>query len=77
MNNRNLKDFSVNIANAERLREKVPADCLFVAESGVSGPEDAERIRRSGADAALVGEALMRAKDKKAMLNAMRARRTE
>ena len=77
VNNRNLKDFSVNIANAERLREKVPADCLFVAESGVSGPEDAERIRRSGADAALVGEALMRAKDKKAMLNAMRAGRTE
>ena len=72
VNNRNLKDFSVNIENAERLREKAPADCLFVAESGVRGPEDAERIRRSGADAALVGEALMRAEDKAAMLAAMR-----
>jgi indole-3-glycerol phosphate synthase len=72
VNNRNLKDFSVNVANAERLRDKVPAGCLYVAESGVTGPEDAERIRRSGADAALVGEALMRAADKAAMLAALR-----
>ena len=50
----------------------MPADCLFVAESGVTGPEDADRIRRSGADAALVGEALMRAGDKAAMLAALR-----
>jgi indole-3-glycerol phosphate synthase len=72
VNNRNLKDFSVNVANAERLRDKVPAGCLYVAESGVTGPEDAERIRRSGADAALVGEALMRVADKAAMLAALR-----
>ena len=72
MNNRNLKDFSVNVGNAARLRDKVPAGCLFVAESGVATPEDADRIRRSGADAALVGEALMRAGDKAAMLAALR-----
>ena len=72
VNNRNLKDFSVNVANAERLRDKVPVGCLFVAESGVATPEDADRIRRSGADAALVGEALMRAGDKAAMLAALR-----
>ena len=72
VNNRNLKDFSVNVENAARLRDQVPAGCLFVAESGVTGPEDADRIRRSGADAALVGEALMRAADKAAMLAALR-----
>jgi indole-3-glycerol phosphate synthase len=72
VNNRNLKDFSVNVGNAARLRDKVPAGCLFVAESGVATPEDADRIRRSGADAALVGEALMRAGDKAAMLAALR-----
>lgn len=72
VNNRNLKDFSVNVGNAARLRDKVPVGCLFVAESGVATPEDADRIRRSGADAALVGEALMRAGDKAAMLAALR-----
>lgn len=72
VNNRNLKDFSVNVANAERLRDRVPAGCLYVAESGVTGPEDADRIRRAGADAALVGEALMRAADRAAMLAALR-----
>lgn len=72
VNNRNLKDFSVNVGNAAQLRDRVPAGCLFVAESGVTGPEDADRIRRSGADAALVGEALMRAGDKAAMLAALR-----
>ena len=68
----NPKDFSVNVANAERLRDRVPAGCLYVAESGVTGPEDADRIRRAGADAALVGEALMRAADRAAMLAALR-----
>ncbi len=75
VNNRNLKDFSVDLSNAERLREKVPAGCLYVAESGVSSPEDAEKLRKLGADAALVGEALMRASDKAAMLAAMRGRK--
>ena len=65
----------MDIGNAERLRDKVPAGCLYVAESGVTGPEDADRMRRLGADAALVGEALMRAGDKAALLAAMR--RTE
>ena len=72
VNNRNLKDFSVDFANAERLCAKIPAGRLFVAESGVTGPEDAERLRRLGADAALVGEALMRSNDKKGLLAAMR-----
>ena len=75
VNNRNLKDFTVDLANAERLRAKIPEGCLFVAESGVAGPEDAERLRALGADAALVGEALMRSGDKKGLLAAMRGQR--
>lgn len=72
VNNRNLKDFSVDFSNARRLRECIPPECLYVAESGVTGPEDAAALRRMGADAALIGEALMRSGDKAALLRAMR-----
>ncbi len=72
VNNRNLKDFSVDLDNASRLRELIPGDRLFVAESGVSTPEDAARLKAAGADAILVGEAMMRAADKAAFLNALR-----
>ena len=72
VNNRNLKDFSVDFENAERLRDRIPADCLYVAESGVKSPEDVKLLSRIGADAVLMGEVLMRAKDKGAMLSAMR-----
>ncbi|MBR2666600.1 MAG: indole-3-glycerol phosphate synthase TrpC [Oscillospiraceae bacterium] len=73
VNNRNLKDFTVDFSNAARLRDRVPPDCVYVAESGVKTPEDAAALRRIGADAALVGESLMRAADKGALLTAMRA----
>ena len=72
VNNRNLKDFSVDFENAERLRDRIPADCLYVAESGVKSPEDVKILSRIGADAVLMGEVLMRAGDKGAMLSAMR-----
>ena len=72
VNNRNLKDFSVDFSNAARLRERIPANALYVAESGVTGPEDARALREMGADAVLVGEALMRTPDKAAMLAALR-----
>ena len=72
VNNRNLRDFSVDLHNAARLRELVPADCLFVAESGVRTPADAAAMKSVGADAILMGEALMRASDKKAVLETMR-----
>jgi len=68
VNNRNLKDFSVDFGNAARLREKIPAGCVYVAESGVKTPEDVERLREIGADAALIGETLMRAEDPAAAL---------
>lgn len=72
VNNRNLKDFSVDLGNAARLRACIPADRLYVAESGVRTPADAAAMRAVGADAILMGEALMRAVDKAAALAAMR-----
>ena len=72
VNNRNLKDFSVDFSNAERLRDSIPSDRIYVAESGVKSPDDAKILKKIGADAVLIGEALMRAVDKTAMLKALR-----
>ncbi len=72
VNNRNLKDFTVDTENSRRLRERIPRKVLFVSESGVSGPEDVKKLGQIGADAVLVGEALMRVPDKKRMLLKLR-----
>lgn len=72
VNNRNLKDFSVDTENSRRLREKIPPDILFVSESGVRDAADVVRLRDIGADAVLVGEALMRAPDRTAALKRLR-----
>lgn len=64
VNNRNLKDFTVDTENSRKLRKLIPDDVLFVSESGVSTPEDVKKLREIGADAVLVGETLMRAEDK-------------
>ena len=72
VNNRNLKDFSVDTDNSRRLRELIPQDVLFVSESGVSTAEDVKKLREIGADAVLIGETLMRAADKKAKLAELR-----
>lgn len=72
VNNRNLKDFSVDTENSRRLRELVPEDVIFVSESGVRDAEDIRRLSAMGADAVLIGETLMRAKDKNATLAAFR-----
>lgn len=61
VNNRNLKTFAVNPTNSLRLRDKVPADRLFVAESGIAQPEDCIALKQAGVSAVLIGEALMRA----------------
>ena len=50
------------------MREKIPSDILFVCESGVKDGKDIEVIAKMGADAALIGETLMRAEDKKTLL---------
>ena len=72
VNNRNLKDFSVDTDNSHRLRALIPRDVLFVSESGVSSAEDVAKLREIGADAVLIGETLMRAPNKKAKLDELR-----
>ena len=72
VNNRNLKDFSVDTENSKRLRKLIPRDILFVAESGVKTAADVRSLRAIGADAVLVGETLMRAADKTQKLNELR-----
>ena len=74
VNNRNLKDFSVDTENSRRLREMVPSEVLFVSESGVRTPEDVAKLREIGVDAVLIGETLMRAEDKKAKLAELRGK---
>lgn len=72
VNNRNLKDFTVDTENSRRLREMIPPEVVFVSESGVKSPEDVETLRQIGADAVLIGEALMRAENKKTALEKLR-----
>ena len=73
VNNRNLKDFSVDSSNSKRLRDLIPSDRVFVSESGLKTPEDIKTIRDAGADAVLIGETVMRAADKKAALNLLKS----
>lgn len=68
VNNRNLKDFTVDPDNSRRLRAMLPSDVLFVSESGIRSAADVAALRAIGADAVLIGETLMRAPDKKARL---------
>ena len=72
VNNRNLKNFTVDVTNSLALRQKAPPGVLFVAESGITSPSDVSALRTAGVDAVLVGEALMRAPDKAAALAALR-----
>ncbi len=72
VNNRNLKDFSVNLNNASDLRKKLSAEVIFVAESGITTPQDGINLVKDGANALLIGEALMRAEDKQAFVAAMK-----
>lgn len=72
VNNRNLKDFSVDTENSQKLRKQIPKDVLFVSESGVRTAEDIRKLCKIGADAVLIGETLMKAADKKAKLAELR-----
>lgn len=75
VNNRNLRDFSVDPLNCLRLRPLVPEDVLFVAESGISSRADVEALEEGGVDAVLIGESLMRSEDKGSKLDELRGRR--
>ena len=56
-------------AISSRLREVIPSEVVFVSESGVKGREDIEAAEALGADGVLVGEVLMRSRDKKKMIS--------
>lgn len=73
VNNRNLKDFTVDTGNSGKLRSIVPDDIVFVSESGVSDAADVKRLYDAHVDAVLIGEALMRASDRKAKLAELRS----
>ena len=73
VNNRNLKDFTVDTGNSGKLRSIVPDDIVYVSESGVSDAGDVKRLYDAHVDAVLIGEALMRASDRKAKLAELRS----
>lgn len=72
VNNRNLKDFTVDIENSLRLRKLVPDNILFISESGIETAEDIRRCYEANVNGVLIGEALMKAKDKKKKLDELR-----
>ena len=72
VNNRNLKDFTVDVKNSVRLRALIPPEVLYVSESGIRGAEDVAVLYKNGTDAVLIGETLMRSCDKAAMLQELK-----
>lgn len=72
VNNRDLKTFEVNLQNSICLRSLVPQNIIFVAESGIQSPGDIATLQAAGVDAVLIGETLMRSKNKKEELNRLR-----
>lgn len=77
VNNRNLKNFHVNVNRSSTLRQMVPKNILFVSESGIRTPADIAALRKNGTNAVLIGETLMRAKNKKAMLDYLKGTRPD
>jgi indole-3-glycerol phosphate synthase len=71
VNNRDLRDFTVDFARTYELVERAPPGCTFVAESGLSGHDDLERMAAHGVRCFLIGEALMRQADVEAATRAM------
>jgi indole-3-glycerol phosphate synthase len=61
VNSRDLKTFKVDLTTALRLGEKIPTECVRVAESGIHSGADVAQLRAAGYDAFLIGESLMRA----------------
>lgn len=72
VNNRNLKDFTVDIDNSVRLRSLAPPEVLFVSESGMKTRADIERLEQHKIDGVLIGETFMRSSDKAGMLRELK-----
>ena len=74
VNNRDLRTFEVDFGRSIDLRPLVGPDRIFVSESGVKTADDVARLAKAGVDAVLIGETLMRAGDKRAMLDKLRSK---
>ena len=72
VNNRNLKNFTVDVRNSLRLRAFVPKDVVFVSESGIKTREDTRQLAAYHVNAVLIGETLMKSPDKKTALDLLR-----
>jgi indole-3-glycerol phosphate synthase len=72
VNNRNLKDFTVDIKNSISLREQVPKEIIFVSESGIKTNDDINELKKNNVNAVLIGETLMLSKDKEQTLRELR-----
>ena len=72
VNNRNLKTFEVDINTSARLRELVPEDRVFVAESGIKTQSDIAFLRQNGINAVLIGETLMKSSNISAEINRLK-----
>ena len=72
VNNRNLRDFTVDPSNCLRLRDYIGDQALFVAESGVKSREEVAVLEEAKVDAVLIGESMMRAEDKTAFLKSLK-----
>ena len=72
VNNRNLKSFDVDMNCSQELKKLVPEHCIFVSESGIQTPEDISKLKQIGVNAVLIGETMMKAKDKAQTLQLLR-----
>ena len=68
VNNRNLKDFTVDVNNSTRYRNMIPDNIIFVSESGIASHKDIQVLLDNKTDAVLIGETFMRAENKAQML---------
>ena len=73
VNNRNLKDFTVDINNSINLRKSVDEDIIFVSESGIKNSKDIKRLVENNVNAVLIGETLMKCSDKAAMIKDLKS----
>lgn len=77
VNNRNLRNFQVNVENTLNLRRAIPKGILMVAESGIQSRSDIALLEKSQIDAVLIGETLMKASDRQAKMAELRGENNE
>ncbi|WP_305204252.1 indole-3-glycerol phosphate synthase TrpC [Dubosiella newyorkensis] len=75
INNRDLRDFSVNIEQSLQLRDNIPPSTLFVCESGIDSKEQIDKLKQNYVDAVLIGEYMMRSDNKKEALERLEGKR--